>query len=163
LSHAITELPTESPRPATGLAALICVVGELRCALPLGQVVETMRPLPVESVASSSRFVMGLAIIRGAPVPVIDLGSLLGARTCTTRFVTVSAEGRTLALSVDEILGVREIPAGVLKGLPPLLHDASTGAVAAIGASDGALLVVLRAARILSEDVWNEITRKYEV
>ncbi|HZE91839.1 MAG TPA: chemotaxis protein CheW, partial [Rhizobacter sp.] len=71
--------------------SVICRVQGRLCALPLSHVVETMRPLPTETIAGAPDFVCGLAVIRGAPVPVVDLARLLGATdTQARRFVTVT-------------------------------------------------------------------------
>jgi purine-binding chemotaxis protein CheW len=60
-------------------STLLCRVRERLCALPLAHVVETMRPLPIEPLGGMPGFVQGIAIIRGAPVPVVDAGALLGS------------------------------------------------------------------------------------
>jgi purine-binding chemotaxis protein CheW len=44
------------------------------CAMPTEQVVETMRPLPVEPLAAAEPFVLGLCRIRDTSVPVVDAG-----------------------------------------------------------------------------------------
>jgi purine-binding chemotaxis protein CheW len=135
--------------------SLICRVQARLCALPLAHVVETMRALPVEAVAGAPHFVRGLAVIRGAPVPVVDTASLLGAPAAAAdRFVTVVAGDRQVALAVDSVLGVRTISAGSLHELPPLLHDAGADVVAAIGLLDAELLLVLNSSRVLPDDSW---------
>jgi purine-binding chemotaxis protein CheW len=135
--------------------SLICRVQARLCALPLAHVVETMRPLPVEAVVGAPHFVRGLAVIRGAPVPVVDTARLLGAQDAPAdRFVTVNAGERRVALAMGSVLGVRAVPAGSLHPLPPLLHEASADVIAAIGLLDAELLLVLHSARLLPEDVW---------
>ena len=131
--------------------ALVCRVGGLSCALPLEAVIETMRPMPVESVSGMPRFVLGMSIIRGAPVVVVDAGLLLGDHASTAgRAVTVRADSRTIALLVDAVIGVRTLTA--VEDLPPLLDRAAGDAVAAIAALDNALFLVLRGARLVPED-----------
>lgn len=131
------------------------VCGRL-CALPLEHVSETMRPLPVDPVAGVPPPVRGVAIIRGAPVPVVDLAWLLaGGESHATRFVTLDVGTRRVALAVDAVLGVRPIPADALGELPPLLRDGDADAIAAIGALDSQLIVALRSARLLPEAVGN--------
>jgi len=135
--------------------SLICRVAARLCALPLAHVVETMRPLPVEAVTGAPHFVRGLAVIRGVPVPVVDTAHLLGAQaTSADRFVTVVVGERRVALAVDSVLGVREVPADSLHQLPPLLHDAGADVVAEIGLLDAELLLVLSSARLLPDDSW---------
>ena len=85
--------------------SLLCRVGDLLCALPLEHVEETMRPMPVEAIAGLPSFVRGLAVVRGAPIPVVDAASLLSGDTSdatrATRFVTVKTGSRRIALMVD--------------------------------------------------------------
>jgi purine-binding chemotaxis protein CheW len=58
---------------------LLCRGSSRLCALPLDSVAETMRPLPIEVLPGCPPFVRGVAVIRGRPTPVADLGVLLGA------------------------------------------------------------------------------------
>jgi purine-binding chemotaxis protein CheW len=129
------------------------------CALPLAHVVETMRPLPVETMSGAVSGVRGIAIIRGEPVPVVDIAGLFrdGPESSTTepgpepsaRFVTVRIAGRTIALAVDSILGIRALALDSLGDLPPLLRDAGSDLVDSIGTLDSELLVLLRSARLV--------------
>jgi len=48
------------------------------CALPLEEVEETMRPLPVAPVVAAPVFVRGVCLVRGTPAPVMSLAVLLG-------------------------------------------------------------------------------------
>jgi len=128
------------------------------CALPLEHVAETMRPLPVEPLAGVPRPICGVAIIRRVPVPVVDVAWLLaGKESHATRFVTVKAGGRRVALMVDAVVGVRALPTDSLEELPPLLRDASAEAIATIGSLDAELLVVLRSANLVPEAVWSAL------
>jgi purine-binding chemotaxis protein CheW len=124
-------------------------------------VVETMRPQPLETLASAPSFVLGVAIIRGAPTPVVDVGALLGSADppLATRFITLSVAERVVAVAVEAIVGVRVLPGEALGDLPPLLRDANVDAIAAVGTLDSALLVVLRAARLLPEAAWDDLVR----
>ena len=139
---------------------LICRVGSRLCGLPLAHVVETMRPLPVEPLAHLPSFVDGVSIIRGRPIPVLDARRLLGedgASGARTRFVTLELAERSAALSVDAVLGVRDIDVAELEQLPALLRDAQNDLVAALGTLDHELLVVLERSRLLPEAVWAAI------
>jgi len=154
----------DAPLPAAANAsgrelALVCRVRNRLCALPLAQVVETMRPLPIEPLAAMIPFVRGLSIIRGAPVVVVDAGALLGSsdQAMPTRFVAVRAGERSVALAVEDVLGVRDLARSEMTELPPLLRDASDELVAAVGTLDAALMVVLRTARLLPESTWQAL------
>jgi purine-binding chemotaxis protein CheW len=118
--------------------------------LPLKHVVETMRPLPVSPLAGAPPFVCGLSVIRGLPGPVVDLGALLSGSepASPTRFVTLRLEDRRVALAVEAVLGIQELP-DTLGSLPKLLAEASAEAVSAVGTLDAELLLVLEAARLM--------------
>lgn len=136
---------------------MVCRVGARLCALPLAQVVETMRPLATSPVAGAPCFVSGVAIIRGAPVPVVDAGALLGGgggRADERRLVTLRLGQRQVALAVDAVLGVRELEAASLAELPSLLSDARSGGVESLGALDDGLLLFLDGARLIPDSVW---------
>lgn len=138
-----------------GKLALVCRLATRRCALLIGDVVETMRPLPVERLAGAPPFVLGVAVVRGDPVLVVDAASLLGAgESRPTRFVVVMAGDRRVALAVDAVLGVQVIPSASLQDLQPLLGAASAGVVSAMGAVGTELVLVLRSARLVPEGVW---------
>jgi purine-binding chemotaxis protein CheW len=123
------------------------------CALPLDSVVETMRPLPIEPIADAPRSVLGLSIVRGAAVPVVDIAALLGdPQPSPQRLVTLNTGTRIVALVADAVLGVRSIAPDALAALPPLLKEAAGEIVAAVGTLDDELLFFLHAARLVPED-----------
>jgi purine-binding chemotaxis protein CheW len=129
----------------------------MACAFPLEHVVETMRPLPVEPLGgrrdAALASIEGVAMIRGAPVPVLDARKLLGVPSGRAgRFVVVRTHDRRVAIAVDAVLEISRIDGDTLSRLPPLLAE-NGAAVSAFGALDAALLIVLDAARILPEDV----------
>jgi purine-binding chemotaxis protein CheW len=127
------------------------------CALPVERLVETMRPLPVTPFPGASSAVVGVARIRGAAAPVVDVGVLLG---CTepaqpAPFLTLRLKGRSVALAVEAVIGLRELSAEEILELPPLLAGGDPEAVAAIGMLDGELLLTLGTARLVPDAVWS--------
>lgn len=133
---------------------LLCRAGSHLCALPLAQVLEVMRPLPIEPLADAPAFLRGLAVIRGAPVAVIDLGQLLGqARTAPTRLITVRIGQRVLALAVTEVLAVRRGDEVGAHAAVPLLRQAAQEAVSSIGALDSEALLFLEGLRVVAQAV----------
>ncbi len=135
-------------------SALVVTVGQRSCALPLRDVAEVMRPLPVEAIAGAPHFVPGLCIIRGAALPVVDLAALLDPHSQKNwgRFVSLRAGARSVVLAVDSVVGVRNLALEQLEALPPLLEHSEL--IEAIGAADAQLLLVLRAARLMPEASW---------
>jgi len=125
------------------------------CALPLPVVAETMRPLPIDPVPAQPPFVLGVAVIRGGPVPVVDLRRLMGVSPASppARFVTLCVEGRLCAVAADEVAGIHELREEALGSLPPLLRDAGEALIDALAVLDRKLLLVLQAGRIIPQEV----------
>jgi purine-binding chemotaxis protein CheW len=133
---------------------LLCRVGSILCALPLEHVIETMRILPLERIAGAPAFVRGLSIIRGAPVPVVDVALVVGDEvTPSLRLVVIRMAARTVALAVDSVVGITALAPVMFDALPPLLQEAAAGTIGAIGMRDSDFLVVLRSGRLVPEDV----------
>jgi purine-binding chemotaxis protein CheW len=134
-------------------AALIARVGPLTCAIPIEHVIETMRPLPVEPIGTGAAYVLGVAIIRGAPTLAVSLAKLLEVvGEAPTRFIVVRSGDRRVAFAVDAVVEVRDIAA--TDRLPPLIR---ADAIRAIAAADRELVVVLEAARAIAPEVWSAL------
>ncbi|WP_432972252.1 chemotaxis protein CheW [Dactylosporangium sp. CA-233914] len=119
---------------------LIFGVGRVLCALPLADVVETVRPLPVQPLAAGGGVVLGVAVIRGAAVPVVDTAALLGDPGAEpVRFITVQTPGGVVAFATGAVVGVRAI-APPSNGAPP----GGGALVEAVGVLDGQPLLFLR-------------------
>lgn len=142
---------------STSEPALVCRVATRLCALPLPAVAETMRALPIEPLPGGQGSVRGAAIIRGTPVPVIDLGEVLaGTPSTAARFITVHAGAHVAALAVDEVIGIRTLPNDPTT-LPPLLREVKSEAVATLTILDADLVRVLQTARLVPPEVWNAV------
>lgn len=141
------------------MRALVVRVRSWLCALPLAAVAETMRALDVRSVPGAPRFVRGLAVIRGAHVPVVDVAALLGVDDGQrgARLVAVRAGARPLALEVDAVLGIERLDPAALEATPPLLAGALPACVDSLGTLDGQALALLETARLLPEAAWSSL------
>lgn len=129
------------------------------CALELAHVIEVMRPLPISTVADAPEMVLGLSIIRGTPVPVVDFGGLFEAGGGTMkRLVLVRAGERRVAFAVEEVLGIYELADPALKAMPPLLQAVAASAIRTIGTLDSELLYVLNTAGIVDEELLAALT-----
>lgn len=139
---------------------LIVMVGARACAFPLQHVVETMRALPIQAVAGTPGFVCGVSVVRGAPTPVVDLKALLenGENSASYgRFVILKLGDRRVAIGVDSVVGLRNLDAVELGALAPLLRDVSADFIESFGTRDAQLLLLLRAARIVPDEVWTSL------
>ncbi len=141
------------------LPVLVVTAGPYRCALPLVDVIETMRPLKVLPLAGLPAFVHGAAVIRGEAIPVVDLARLCGDRQGEfRRFVVIrGAEERRVALAVESVIGVKNLPQAHLTFVPDLLKKVQQEFLQALSCSDQSLLLVLRKARLVPDEDWEEL------
>jgi purine-binding chemotaxis protein CheW len=146
-----------------GLAVLLCHAGSLIYGLPLEHVLETMRPLPCAPLAGMPAFVSGISIVRGAPLPVIDLARLFGdpSQSQKTRLVIIKVEERRIALAVESVVGVQTLDLAASDVLPPLLQGADTELIRQIGCLDARLLVVLESGKIVPASLWASLRREF--
>jgi purine-binding chemotaxis protein CheW len=146
---------------------LICRSDDKLCALPLGHVVETMRALPIEALPAVPEFVLGASIVRDEVMPVVDAATLLGAdgkkrKVMATQFVTLKLDAgqqseRHIALAVDAVLGVRALARDTSSDIAPLLTGAQQRLIDAVSVLDSQLLLVLQAAQLISDNVWQRL------
>lgn len=118
--------------------------------LPLACVVEVLRPLPVDTLPGTPPWVVGMSLLRGAATPVVDAAALLGGPLGPReRLISLKLAERRVGLLVDQVVGLRELPADLLKDLPLLLQEAGQETVAALGILDEELLLVLGSAQLV--------------
>lgn len=141
----------------------MCRVGAKLCGLPLTAVIETCRPLPTEPLAGTPPFVLGLALLRARPTLVLDAHRLLdsGSGTPPTRYVSlrVGDTTRTVALAVDNVIGLRDVAESELQALPDLLSN-DADARSALGSLDQLLLVLLESSRLVPDALWERLERE---
>lgn len=143
-----------------GDQALIVAAGTRTCAIPAQDVVEIMRSLPIEPIAGLPEFVRGVSVVRGVPIPVIDLAALLqtgDSPDSCRRFVTIRIGERRAAVAVREVIGLRNLDLTQLRELPSLLQGSESELIQAIGARDAELLIVLRSTRIVPDEIWTAL------
>ncbi len=98
-------------------------------ALPIGVIMEILKPLPITEVPRAPKGIAGLASVRGRLVTVLDPRRRFGLaepeRDRRARIVLVDGGEETLGLLVDEVRGVQSFveaelePPYVLGGEPP--------------------------------------------
>lgn len=142
----------------TSTHRLIVHAGPRLCALPLGEVVEVMRPLPLQPVGGGLPFLAGISVVRGQARPVVDLAALLAvASPPAERFVCLRTGDRRLILAVGGVRGIRRFDEAELAELPPLLREAHGDYADRLALVDGDAAVVLDAGRILPASAWPEL------
>jgi purine-binding chemotaxis protein CheW len=111
-------------------------------------------------------FIRGVINLRGAVVPVVDLGArfgkaatVVGKRTSIV-IIEVDAEGETqvVGVMVDAVNEVLEIPASEIEPAPSFGARIRADFIHGMGKVEGRFVIILEANRVLSVDEMAELT-----
>ncbi len=132
---------------------VVALVGGHRLGLPLGAVVQLLPMVLATPLPQAPPVVEGVIDVRGTVVPVLDLRARLGADRRPAvpgdRLVLASVRERLVALRVDHVEEVVDVPSVDLQAAAGLATDGSAVGVARL--EDG-LLVVHDLDRFLGAD-----------
>ena len=111
------------------------------------QIKEIIKPREVTEVPRSPSFVSGVISLRGVIIPIMDmldrLGLKRGATTGKERVVVVKHNETFTGLLVDEVIQVVRIAKNSFEPAPAVLEAINREFVAAIGRSDGRMVILL--------------------
>jgi purine-binding chemotaxis protein CheW len=113
-----------------------------------------MRPQPVTTLSATPGFILGLSMVRGVGVPVVDLATLLGSAAEPRRFITIRTGSGIAALATGDVVGVRTLDDAWIAQTSPLLGEVAQDVVTAVAAADERLVLVLQTSRIVPAPVW---------
>jgi purine-binding chemotaxis protein CheW len=146
---ALRQAVKAAPRAARATEYLVFEVGGERCALPIEHVQEICRLPAITRVPRVGPGVLGIMTLRGAIVPVVDLGVVLSLRprpealARANRIVVLAESHGALGLRVDNVRGVERISAPAVQARPYALMLEHPELVTALGHGTAGLLTVL--------------------
>ena len=134
-------------------------LGAEEYAIDILQVREIRAREPVTAIAGSPAFVRGVIHLRGAIVPIIDLRTKLGLPDVAENAVTIiiMLSGRVLGVMVDAVSDVAQLAAGDIRPAPAVASALPARFIRGIAPVEGRMLVVVDLARILSEEVLQQV------
>lgn len=134
-------------------------IGGHAYAVPLRLVEEVLPVVPADPVPDAPPWLLGMALLRGRLVPLIDCGVRLGGAPvpCTMNARTMLLEAAAfdppmaVALRVERVHGVMEADPGA-PGSHPGLARAAAGALGAVTAGEGGIVTFIDAGSLLTKD-----------
>lgn len=129
-------------------------LGGQRYALPLERVNEIQQIVAFSETPEGRTSVVGMVNLRGSVIPAVDMRLLVGLDsleyTLETPMIITDTRGQTVALIVDEVQDVLELPVGCLQDAPPL-HSLSSKMIGVCRMPDG-LMNLLDIDKLLAID-----------
>lgn len=124
------------------------VVGGVRYAVSIAHVKEVMRPLPVSPVPRAPSAVIGVADYRGEIAVVLDLRQHFSVQAADTdrtksRWIVLRLVSLSLALVVDDVIGVVPGSADSVRAMPAGAHGVFMRDVVAALPHEGELVFLL--------------------
>lgn len=114
---------------------LLFEVGDLQLAIPADLVRSVHDNLPIQPVAGTRGWFLGMGVAQGKLLPITDIGGLCGLPACNGQILELSGAAGLAGLQVSRVLG--------LSSLAPV--DAPLDDNESAGGGDGKLALTTRA------------------
>jgi purine-binding chemotaxis protein CheW len=131
-------MPAHSPASPDGARVLLgCFeVGGRPIGIDVAQLREVVRFQPATPLPGAPAQIEGVIELRGALVPVVDLGRLLGGKPLRagprSRIAVAEVDGLAIGLAVDAALEILAVDAAALDDLPALVVHSGCEATRAV-------------------------------
>ena len=113
-----------APATANSLQVACFRVAGRDCAVDVMRIAEVLQPVPVTALPAAPGFVEGIISLRGRFLPVIDLrrrfGGVPAEDQARAKYIVAPIGTTSVALVVDEVLGVERIPLDQIQPAPSL-------------------------------------------
>jgi len=138
------------------LQLLTFQLGGEEYALNIMDIKEIIRPREATEVPKTPDYILGIFSLRGAIIPVFDVGLRLGMpkseRGPQNRIVVVKSQEHLFGLYVDSVVQVLDLPLSSIEPPPEILGGVEGEFLRGIGRIDDRLIILLNLGRILKLD-----------
>ncbi len=135
-------------------------------AIDVANVREVVRWQPVTPLPKSPALIDGVIDLRGALVPVVDLGRALNEckvePSTDTRIVVTETDGLVVGLTVDSAIEVLQVGVASLEDPPALAIHAGYGAARAVVRRPDSEPIVVLSLEYLLESVYRSVLTTHE-
>ncbi|NWB85215.1 MULTISPECIES: chemotaxis protein CheW [Pseudomonas] len=157
--------PLRQPQDAVPTQYLTFSLGQEMFAVGTLSVREIVEYGPITALPLAPPSIRGVTNLRGAAIPVLDLGLRFGggltqqsARTCIVMLETRGADGSGLVgIIVDAVSEVLEIARDQIEPAPALNGRLSPAFILGIGKLNGGFVLLLDIEQILGADDWSAL------
>lgn len=152
-------MPSENA-PSRGAQLVQFVIFKLAdedFAIPIGEVREIIRAVPVTPVPGSPESIRGMINVRGEIAVVVDLKARFSLRERTAlqpKHIIITAQKKSLfAFMVDEVTEILRIMGNEIKPTPPTVIKVEENYLTGVVIREGRLIALLDLEKVLAEPV----------
>jgi len=118
----------QPPVEEAELEMLSFQLGSEEYAIPVGRIREVLKPREITPVPRTPEHILGVCSLRGAVLPIVDLGRRLGLPRAlqderSRIIVTVLDADERIGLSVDRVKGVVRFPFSAIRPVPETVEQ----------------------------------------
>ena len=144
---------TEAPTNAAARELIAFRIGEQEFCVDIMSVREIRGWTPATPLPRTPGYLKGVINLRGAVLPIVDLGARFGLRTAepTARHVIMVAQiaGRLVGLLVDAVSDIIQLDEGAVQPTPDVASEEVRAFVKGIFAVDGRLISLIAPSLLL--------------
>lgn len=153
-SRQVEESAAPEPQADAEVQLVVCMVGEERYGLAVGQVHEIIRSIAITALPGDDQAFNGVINLRGRIIPVMDLRRRFGLpevpSTRFTRIVVADAAGTQIGLVVDAVHEVVRMASTEMEPAPALTASAALAPVTGIARATDGLIILLDLERLVA-------------
>ena len=149
---------------AKEIQLVVFKIGKEEFGVPISQVREIVRLVPITPVPRAPQFIEGVVNLRGQILAVIDLAKRLNLtpapRSDKTRIIVVEVEDNTVGMIVDEVTEVLRLPTENIDSTPELITtEVHQKYLKGVGKLGERLLILIELAEVLSHEEAEEVKK----
>lgn len=137
--------PSEEECVLSIAQVVVFYLGGQRYALPIDRIQEIQQIVELSEVPSGGRGIVGMVNLRGDVIPAVDLRSMVGMPseeyTLETPMIICRVTDHLVALIVDEVQDVVDLPSGCVQSASPM-HGLSAKMLGVARLGDGLVYVL---------------------
>jgi len=143
-------------------------IGKEEFGVPISEVREIVRLIPITYVPRAPDFVEGVVNLRGQILAIIDLAKRLkltsAPRSDKSRIIVVEFEGNVIGMIVDEVMEVLRISSENIDNAPELITtEVHEEYFKGVGKLEDRLLILIDLARVFSTEEVEDINKTKEL
>lgn len=140
---------------------VVLSLGKELFGIDISKVKEIICPVEITSVPNLPEFFEGLISLREEVIPIMDLAKRLNIpsskKADDKKYIVVDLQSKTIALVVDSVLEVLDLPSNMIENTPELMEKIERNFISGIGRWEENLIILLNVEKLFSSGELKQI------